>query len=155
MDQDRKPLGLNTRTIHAGAHPDPATGAVAPPIYQTSTFAFADCHQGAARFAGDEDGYIYTRMGNPTIARLEEAVAELEGGAGGLATSSVYGPSRVVMERDFARFGVASDFVDTSDLDAVRAALRPETRLVFVETPANPTVDLADIAAIADIAHDH
>jgi methionine-gamma-lyase len=179
MDQDRKPLGLNTRTIHAGAHPDPATGAVAPPIYQTSTFAFADCRQGAARFAGDEDGYIYTRMGNPTIARLEEAVSELEGGAGGLATSSgmaalctasfallnagdhligtssVYGPSRVVMERDFARFGVMSDFVDTSDLDALREALRSETRLIFVETPANPTIDLSDIAAIADIAHDH
>jgi methionine-gamma-lyase len=179
MDQHRKPLGLNTRTIHAGAHPDPATGAVAPPIYQTSTFAFADCHQGAARFAGDEDGYIYTRMGNPTIARLEEAVAELEGGAGGLATSSgmaalctvsfallnagdhligtssVYGPSRVVMERDFARFGVMSDFVDSSDLDAVREALRPETRLIFIETPANPTIVLSDIAAIADIAHDH
>ncbi len=179
MGEHRKALGPNTRAIHAGAHPDPTTGAVAPPIYQTSTFAFADCRQGAARFAGEEDGYIYTRMGNPTIARLEEAVAELEGGAGGLATSSgmaalctvsfallnagdhligtssVYGPSRVVMERDFSRFGVTSDFVDSSDLDAVREALRPETRLIFIETPANPTIVLSDIAAIAAIAHDH
>jgi methionine-gamma-lyase len=172
MSHDISKLGRNTQTIHAGQQVDEATGAVAPPIYQTSTFAFADCRQGAARFAGDEEGYIYTRMGNPTTARLEEAVAVLEGGAGGLAaasgmaalctvafallragdhlvgTASVYGPSRVVMERDFSRFGVMSDFVDTSDLDALRGALRPETRLIFVET-------LSDIAAIANIAHDH
>ena len=179
MGHNRKPTGPNTRAIHAGGHPDPATGAVSPPIYQTSSFAFADCRQGAARFAGEEHGYIYTRMGNPTTARLEEAVSELEGGAGALATSSgmaalctvtfallnagdhlvgtssVYGPSRVVMERDFSRFGVMSDFVDTSDLHALRAVLRPETRLIFIETPANPTIVLSDIAAIADIAHDH
>ncbi len=165
--------------MHAGQHVDPATGAVAPPIYQSSTFAFQNCRQGAARFAGEEEGFIYTRMGNPTVRRLEEAVTELEGGAGGLATSSgmgalctiafallnagdhlvgtssVYGPSRVVMERDFSRFGVRSDFVDTSDLDAVRGAMKPETRIVFVETPANPTIVLTDIAAAATIAHDH
>ncbi len=179
MGDVRKPAGPNTTAIHAGAHRDPATGAVSPPIYQTSSFAFADCRQGAARFAREEDGFIYTRMGNPTIARLEEAVSELEGGAGALATSSgmaalctvafallnagdhlvgtssVYGPSRVVMERDFSRFGVTSDFVDTSDLDAIREVLRPETRLIFIETPANPTIVLSDIAAIARIAHDH
>ena len=172
-------LGQSSRTVHAGQEVDQTTGAVAPPIYQTSTFAFTDCRQGAARFAGDEEGFIYTRMGNPTIARLERAVAELEGGAPGLATasgmaalcsvvfavlnsgdhavgtSSVYGPSRVVMERDFSRFGVRSDFVDTSDLDAVRAAMRPETRLVIVESPANPTILLSDIAAVASIAHEH
>jgi methionine-gamma-lyase len=179
MSDSTRRLGLNTTVIHAGAKRDRSTGAVAPPIYQTSTFAFSDCREGAARFAGDQDGYIYTRMGNPTIARLEEAVSTLEGGCGGLATSSgmaalctvafallnagdhligtssVYGPSRVVMERDFSRFGVMSDFVDTADLDAVRAALRPETRMIFVETPANPTIVLSDIAAIADIARDH
>ena len=172
-------LGQSSRTVHAGQEVDQTTGAVAPPIYQSSTFAFTDCRQGAARFAGDEEGFIYTRMGNPTIARLERAVAELEGGAPGLATasgmaalcsvvfavlnsgdhavgtSSVYGPSRVVMERDFSRFGVRSDFVDTSDLDAVRAAMRPETRLVIVESPANPTILLSDIAAVASIAHEH
>ena len=171
--------GTLTRTIHAGSHVDAATGAVAPPIYQTSTFAFHDCSEGAARFAGTEDGFIYTRMGNPTIARLEEAVATLEGGAGAFATgsgmaalctvlftvlgqdahmvgtSSVYGPSRVVVERDFSRFGVAADFVDTGDLDAVRTALRPNTKLVFVETPANPTIVLSDIAAVAELAHQH
>ena len=152
---------------------------MAPPIYQTSTFAFDSCAQGAALFAGEEQGFIYTRMGNPTIARLEEAVATLEGGAGGLATgsgmaalctilfallehgghlvgsSSVYGPSRVVVERDFSRFGVASTFVETADLDAVEGAIRPETRLVFVETPANPTMAVTDLAAVAELAHRH
>jgi len=178
MTDHLKNLGRTTQTIHAGQYPDPATGAVAPPIIQSSTFAFADCAQGADRFAGAADGYIYTRMGNPTIARLEEAVATVEGGAQGLATgsgmaalctvafallnqgdhlvgtSSVYGPSRVVMERDFSRFGVESSFVDTADLDALRAAIRPNTKIVFVETPANPTIVLTDIAAAAEIAHD-
>jgi methionine-gamma-lyase len=178
MTDDLKNLGRTTQTIHAGQHVDEATGAVAPPIIQSSTFAFADCAQGADRFAGAADGFIYTRMGNPTIARLEEAVGTLEGGAQGLATgsgmaalctvvfallnqgdhlvgtSSVYGPSRVVMERDFSRFGVESTFVDTSDLDALRAAIRPNTRIVFVETPANPTIVLTDLAAAADIAHE-
>ena len=179
MSHDLKKYSRITQSIHAGQHVDEATGAVAPPIIQSSTFAFDSCKQGADRFAGTEDGFIYTRMGNPTVARLEEAVATLEGGAPGLATgsgmgafctvifalmnagdhlvgtSSVYGPSRVVMERDFSRFGVESTFVDTSDLDAVRAALRPSTTLVFVETPANPTVVLSDLQAIAEIAHDH
>ena len=88
MSHDLRKYGKNTQAVHAGQYVDEATGAVAPPIVQTSTFAFASCRQGAERFAGGADGYIYTRMGNPTIARLEEAVAELEGGAGGLATSS-------------------------------------------------------------------
>ena len=178
MTDNLKNLGRTTQTIHAGQHVDEASGAVAPPIIQSSTFAFADCAQGAARFAGEADGFIYTRMGNPTIARLEEAVATLEGGAQGLATgsgmaalctvafallnqgdhlvgtSSVYGPSRVVMERDFSRFGVESTFVDTSDLDALRAAIRPNTKIVFVETPANPTIILTDLTAAAEIAHE-
>ncbi len=176
MSHDSKLLGRSTLTIHAGGETDRATGAVAPPIYQTSTFAFASCEQGAARFAGEEEGFIYTRMGNPTTARLESAVATLEGGAGALATSSgmsalctvlfallaqgdhvvgsssVYGPSRVVIERDFSRFGIASTFVETADLEALRRALRPETRLVFVETPANPTMAITDIAAAAPLA---
>lgn len=179
MAHDVSKLGRTTQTIHAGQYPDPATGAVAPPIIQTSTFAFRDCDHGAGLFAGSGDGYIYTRMGNPTVARLEEAVATLEGGEPGFATasgmaalctvlfgllrsgdhvvgtSSVYGPSRVVIERDFARFGVSSSFVDTSDLAALEAAMRPETKLVFVESPANPTIVLTDIAAAAGIAHAH
>ncbi len=177
MSDDHTRRSLDTTTIHAAAEPDRDTGAVSPPIYQTSTFAFSDCAQGAGRFAGSDDGFIYTRMGNPTIDRLERAVAQLEGGAGGLATASgmaalctclfgllssgdhvvgtasVYGPSRVVLERDFSRFGVTSTFVDTSDLDALESALRPETRLVLVETPANPTIVLTDIAAAAEVTH--
>jgi methionine-gamma-lyase len=167
-----------TKTIHAGAYPDRTTGAVAPPIYQTSTFAFDNCSQGARRFAGKEQGYIYTRMGNPTVARLEEAVSVLEGGTGGiatasgmaaltttlfallnkgdhiLATDSLYGPSRTVIERDFSRFGVESSFVDTSNLDQVRAKIRPQTKLIHIETPANPTLVLTDIAGVAKIAHE-
>jgi methionine-gamma-lyase len=178
MAHDLKQMALETQAIHAGQHVDPATGAVAPPLIQTSTFAFESCAQGAARFAGEEVGFIYTRMGNPTVARLEEAVATLEGGYGGfgtgsglaalstaifallskgdhlVGTSSVYGPSRVVIERDWKRFGVEATFVDTADLDAVRGALRKETKLVFVETPANPTIAITDIAAVAKIAHD-
>ncbi len=174
---DRSPI--DTRVIHAGRHPDQEFGAVATPIYQTSTFAFDSCAQGAARFAGEEQGYIYTRMGNPTIAALEQAVSSMEGGAGGLATASgmaasctcfmtflgagahmvgteaVYGPTRVVVERDFSRFGVESTWVDSSDVSAVAAAMRPETKLIFIETPANPTIKITDIEACARIAHDH
>ncbi|MCP4899179.1 MAG: PLP-dependent transferase [bacterium] len=179
MSHNTKKFGRDTVTIHAGGEVDPATGAVSPPIYQTSIFAFDDCEQGAGRFAGSESGFIYTRMGNPTVARLEVAVAALEGGFNGLATgsgmaavcttllallssgdhmigtASVYGPSRVVVERDFVRFGVESTFLDTSDLDAVRAAIRPNTKILMIETPANPTIVLSDLKALAEIAREH
>ena len=178
MSHDVSALSRTTQTIHAGQHPDPVTGAVSPPIYESSTFAFESCAQGAARFAGTEGGYIYTRMGNPTIARLEEAVATLEGGVGGLATSSgmgalcailfgllnqgdhvighssLYGPSRMVIETDFSRFGISSTFIETSDLEQVRAAIQPNTKLILTETPANPTIDLSDIRALAAIANE-
>ncbi len=170
---------IDTQAIHAGRHPDPLYGSVTVPIYQSSTFAFENCAQGAARFAGDEPGFVYTRMGNPTVAALEEAISTMEGGFGGLATATgmaatctlgftflgqglhvigtdaVYGPSRVVFERDFSRFGVEASFVDTSDIDAVRAAIRPNTRLLFVETPANPTLKVTDLAACATLAREH
>ena len=178
MSHDLSQAGRKTQTIHAGQYPDATTGALSPPIYQSSTFAFTDCAQGAARFAGTEGGYIYTRMGNPTTARLEEAIATLEGGTGAVTTSSgmgalcavifgllgsgdhvvghssLYGPSRMVIEADFKRFGVESTFVDTSDLDQVRAAVRPNTRLILIETPANPTIVLSDIKALAAIAEE-
>jgi len=171
--------GFDTESVHAGGAPDPLHGAVSVPIYQSSTFAFDSVDQGAGRFAGTEDGYIYTRMGNPTVAALEEAVALLEGGHAALATSSgmaaivnvfftyleagahlvgtdsVYGPSRVVVEKHFARFGVKSSFVDTSDPANIRAALRPETRMLYIETPENPTIRLTDIRACAEIAREH
>jgi methionine-gamma-lyase len=168
---------IDTECIHAGTEPDPVFGAVAPPIYQTSTFVFRTPEEGAARFAGTDPGYIYTRMGNPTIAMLEANVATLEEGTAALATSSgmsavstvffallsagdhvvcsssVYGPSRVVLERDFSRFGVRSSMVDTSDADALRGAITDRTRVVFVETPANPTLAITDMALAAEVAH--
>ncbi len=175
----RKRRGFDTESVHAGTPPDPLYGAVSVPIYQSSTFAFDSVDQGAGRFAGTEDGYIYTRMGNPTVAALEEAVALLEGGYGALATSSgmaaisnvfftyleagahvvgtdsVYGPSRVVVEKYFSRFGVESSFVDTSDVENIKAAIRPETTMLYVETPENPTIRLTDIAACAKVAREH
>jgi len=169
---------IDTECIHAGQEPDPIFGAVAPPIYQTSTFVFKSPEEGAARFAGKDPGYIYTRMGNPTIAMLEANVAVLEEASYALATSSgmsavstilfsllsagdhvvcsasVYGPSRVVLERDFSRFGVTSSLVDTSDPAVLKDAVRPETKLIFVETPANPTLAITDIQKAAEIAHE-
>ncbi len=173
---DTKRLGINTKLIHAGHKTDP-TGSVNVPIYQSSTFAFKNAEHGAALFAGADDGYIYTRLGNPTIRALEDNVAELEHGCGGTATASgmgavccvymalleagahmvstasVYGPSRTVVENHFSRFGVESTFVDTSDLAQVRAALRPNTRLVYLESPSNPSMLVTDIAAVSEIAH--
>jgi methionine-gamma-lyase len=175
---DTKHLGINSKLIHAGFKAD-ATGAVNVPIYQTSTFAFRNAAHGAALFAGEEDGFIYTRIGNPTIHALEDAVAELENGCGGVATSSgmgavcttylallesgahmvstasVYGPSRGLMEKDFSRFGVQSTYVDTSDVTQVEKAIRPNTKVVYVETPSNPTMQVTDIAKVAAIAHAH
>ena len=171
-------LGINTRLVHGSYHPD-ATGAVNVPIYQSSTFAFRDAAHGAALFAGDEDGFIYTRIGNPTIRALEEAMAILEMGAGGVATSSglgavttlylavlgdgahmvstasVYGPSRGLVEKHLSRFGTEATFVDTSDLGNLRGAMRPATRLVYVESPSNPAMQVTDIAGAAEIAHEH
>jgi methionine-gamma-lyase len=167
-----------TDVIHAGQAPDPATGAVSVPIYQSSTFAFTSAEQGAARFAGEDGGYIYTRLGNPTTKALEDAVAILENGHGGLATASgmaavttvyttvlekdahmiataaVYGASRTVVENEFSRFGVRADFVDTSDIEAVRKRLTPRTKLLYIETPANPTLQLTDLRACAALARE-
>ncbi|MGD8240414.1 MAG: aminotransferase class I/II-fold pyridoxal phosphate-dependent enzyme [Armatimonadota bacterium] len=171
-------LGINSRLVHGVYHPD-ATGAVNVPIYQSSTFAFRNSAHGAALFAGEEDGFIYTRIGNPTIRTFEEGMADLENGTGGVATSSglgavstlymalldggahmvstasVYGPSRGLLEKHFSRFGIEASFVNTSDLDNLREAIRPDTRLVYVETPSNPAMQVTDIAGAAEIAHDH
>ena len=169
--------GRMTRIIHAGQHVDPATGAVSTPIYQSSTFAFRDADHGAACFRG-EPGYKYTRLGNPTTEALEQNIANLEGGCGGLAaasgmaavnmvyltflgqdthiaaTESLYGPSRTILENEYPRFGVESDFVDTSDPQNLARAMRKNTKLVYIETPANPTLKLSDLQACARIAHD-
>jgi methionine-gamma-lyase len=169
-------LGFHTKLVHAG-HRGDSTGSVNVPIYQTSTFAFRNAAHGAALFGGEEDGYIYTRIGNPTIRALEENVAELENGYGGIATSSglgavstvflsllsqgghmvstasVYGPSRGLVENHLCRFGISATFVDTSETENIRAAIRDNTRLVYVETPANPSMLVTDLRAAAEVAH--
>jgi methionine-gamma-lyase len=175
---DTKNLGFDTKVIHAGAHDD-AYGSATVPIYQTSTFSFRNAQQGADRFAGTADGFIYTRLGNPTINALERQMAELENGFGGIATSSgmgavstvymalldqgthivgtasVYGPSRLLAEKHLSRFGVESTWVDTTNLDNLRRAMRPNTRIVYTESVANPTMDVTDIRGAAEIAHQH
>lgn len=171
-----KPKSELTGVIHGGQHLDPSYGGVSVPIYQSSTFAFKNTAQGAARFAGKEKGYIYTRIGNPTINALENSVAFLENGFGGMATgsgmaalttilmalldkqshmigtSAVYGPSRMVVEKELSRFGVEYDFIDTSDIKSIEDHIRPNTRLLYLETPANPTIILSDIQACAELA---
>lgn len=173
----RSRWAVETACVHAGPEADPMYGSVAPPIYQTSTFVFSTPEEGAARFAGEEPGYIYTRMGNPTTAQLEASIAELEEGTSALATASgmaavstalfallsagdhvvcsasVYGPTRVLLERDFSRFGVGSTMIDTSEPERLRAAVTKRTRVVFVETPANPTLAVTDIGLAAELAH--
>jgi len=168
--------GRNSKAVHAGLDPADHRGAVSVPIYQCSTFAFPTAEEGAARFAGTSPGPIYTRLGNPTVQALEHCVAELEGGCGAIGaatgmgavtivlaallrqgdhvvgTHPLYGPSRGAIEKYFGRFGVASTFVPAADLAALAAAVRPETRMVYVETPANPTLDLVDLAGAAAIA---
>jgi methionine-gamma-lyase len=169
-------MGFNTKLVHAGI-PDDAMGSVVTPIYQTSTFAFRNAKQGADRFAGTESGFIYTRIGNPTTVALEQNVAQLENGFGAVATASgmgavstiymallsqgdhmvstasVYGPSRVLMEKHMSRFGVESTYVDTTDLEALKAAIRPNTKIIYVESPSNPAMLVTDLAAAAEIAH--
>ena len=173
-----KDLGFSTKMVHAG-HAHDQYGSAVTPIYQTSTFAFDDAQMGADRFAGKADGFIYTRIGNPTIQALEKNVAELENGVDGIATASgmgavsviymallsqgahlvstgsVYGPSRGLIEKQFSRFGVEYAYVDTSDLENVRASMRPNTKMVYLESPSNPAMLVTDIRGAADIAHRH
>jgi cystathionine beta-lyase/cystathionine gamma-synthase len=161
-------LRLETIAVHAGVEPDPTTGAVMTPIYQTSTYAQSD--------VGEHKGYEYSRTDNPTRTALQKAVAALEGGRHGLAFASgmtaidtilrlvrpgehvlsgndVYGGTFRLFDKVLRHYGIDFSYVDTSDLAAVRAAIRPETRLVWLETPTNPLLRLSDIAAVADLAH--
>jgi len=171
-----KNLKFSTRQVHAGEFED-ALGSAVAPIYQTSTFKFQNAEHGAACFSGESDGYIYTRLGNPTIGALERAVANLEGGFNGIATSSgmsaittvyltflgagkhivshnsLYGPARGVMETIFSRFGVQYSYIDATDIEQVKKAIRPETALIYTETPANPTMGITNLKALAEVAH--
>jgi methionine-gamma-lyase len=169
---------IDTQCIHAGTKED-QYGSVLTPIYQVSTFKFKDAEHGARLFKGEEDGYIYTRMRNPTVEALEDSIAILEGGAKSLGcgsgmaatntlfmallkagdhvvcSESVYGPTATLLANVQSKFGIESTFVDSSDLDAVKSAIKPNTRLIFIETPGNPTLVMSDIEAIAGIAHNH
>jgi methionine-gamma-lyase len=173
---DSKDLGFNSKLIHGSGFKDPL-GSATVPIYQTSTFVFDSADHGARCFSGESDGYIYTRIGNPTIGALESQLAMLENGFGGIATSSgmgavntvyfalldkgahivssaaVYGPSRVVLEQQYSRYGVEASFVNTADLEEIRKAIRPNTKLLYIETPSNPTMDITDLKACVEIAH--
>lgn len=176
--KEHKPTGFNSTAVHGTGTKD-ALGSVTTPIYQTSTFAFKNADHGAACFSGESDGYIYTRIGNPTIRDLERTIAVMEHGYDGIGCSSgmgavttvymaylgagkhivshnaVYGPARGVMETIFTRFGVESTYVDTTDLEQVRAAIKPNTALIYLESPANPTIGISDIPAICAIAKEH
>jgi len=179
---DRSPRpGFATRAIHASAdhRPDDPYGALTPPVHMTSTFVFDRVADGAARFAGDQPGHVYSRISNPTVDLLERRVASLEGGEAALATASgmgaitsllwtllspgdevladeaLYGCTFAFLHRGLARFGVRIRHVDFSDPGRVAEAIGPATRMVYFETPANPTMRLVDIAAVAAVAHAH
>jgi len=173
-----KKMKFGTLCVHAGERPDPSSGAHTTPIHQTSTFVFDSAEQGAARFAGKEDGYIYARLmpNTPTHAVLIEKIAALEGAETGqsfssgmsaitgvalsflkkgdhlLSTDVVYGGTYELFESVLSRLGIEVSFVDTTDLEKVQRNLKKNTRLVFLETPANPTMKICDIAAICEMA---
>ncbi|MFN3646743.1 MAG: O-acetylhomoserine aminocarboxypropyltransferase/cysteine synthase family protein [Gemmobacter sp.] len=168
--------GFDTLQIHAGARPDPATGARQVPIYQTTAYVFRDADHAAALFNLQEVGYIYSRLTNPTVAALQERIATLEGGVGAVCTSSghaaqimalyplmapgcnivassrLYGGTITQFTQVFKRFGWSTKFVDTDDLASVKAAIDGNTRAIFCETIANPGGYVTDLRALADIA---
>lgn len=168
---------FDTLSLHAGQHPDPATGSRAVPIHQTTSFVFQDAEHAAQLFNLERAGHIYSRISNPTVAVLEERVAALEGGVGAVATasgqaaltlaittlmgqgghivasSSLYGGSINLLAHTLPRFGITTSFVPPRDHVALRAAIRPETRLVIGETIGNPGLEVLDIPAVAAIAH--
>ena len=169
--------GFATVAIHHGYHPAEHQGALVPPIYLSSTFCFDSIEQGAARFTGEQPGYIYTRIANPTLDLLEQRVAALEGGAAAIAFGSgmgaitatlwtllrpgdevlvdrtLYGCTYAFLHHGIGAFGVRVRHVDMSDLKALEAALRERPRMVYLESPANPNMRLVDIAAVAQLAH--
>ncbi len=169
--------GFDTLALHAGASPDPSTGARAVPIHLSTSFVFESSEQAASLFNQERAGHVYSRISNPTNAVLEQRVAALEGGIGAISTASgqaalhlaiatlmgagahivastaLYGGSHNLLHYTLKRFGIATSFVPPGDLDAWRAAVRPDTRLFFGETVGNPGLDVLDIPAVAEIAH--
>jgi O-acetylhomoserine (thiol)-lyase len=170
--------GFDTLSLHAGAAPDPATGARATPIYLTTSFVFKDSDHAASLFNMERAGHVYSRISNPTNAVLEERIAALEGGVAGIAVASgqaamhlglatiagagshivasraLYGGSQNLLAYTMKRFGIDTTFVDPRDLDAWRNAIRPNTKVLFAETLGNPGLDVLDIPQVAAIAHE-
>ena len=171
--------GFDTLALHAGAAPDPATGARAVPIHLTTSFVFENSEHAASLFNMERSGHVYSRISNPTNAVFEERVAALEGGAGAIATASgqaalhlgvstlagagshivassaLYGGSHNLLHYTLSRFGISTTFVKPGDIDGWRAAIRPETRLLFGETLGNPGLDVLDIPNVSALAHEH
>jgi methionine-gamma-lyase len=167
---------FDTMCVHAGIS-EYEFGPVVPPIYQTSTFKFESVEHGASLFSGEKKGYIYTRMLNPTIQAMEDAIALLEGGhkalgcGSGMAavhtifasltqvgdhvvcSSAVYGPTTTLLNTIMKKYGVETTFVDTSNLEEVRKAIKKNTKVVYIETPGNPTLCISDLSEISKIAH--
>lgn len=167
---------FETICVHSDGKGDESSGAVITPIYQTSIFKFPSAEEGSKRFLTGK-GYIYTRLKNPTIEQLEKNLANLEKGVMALATATgmaavstlyfallnagdhmvgtdcMYAPSRVIMEKEFSRFGVESSFIDTSNLKLIKKTIKKNTKLIYIETPANPTLKITDIKKCAEIAH--
>ncbi len=170
--------GFDTLALHAGASPDPSTGARAVPLHLTTSFVFESAEQAAGLFNMERSGHVYSRLSNPTTAVLEERIAALDGGVGAVATASgqaalhlavatlagaghhivassaLYGGSHNLLHYTLRRFGISTTFVPPGDLDAWRNAIRPETRLLLGESLGNPGLDVLDIPAVAQIAHD-
>jgi len=176
--KENSKVQFETKCVHSGID-EYEFGPVVPPIYQTSTFKFKSAQHGASLFAGEEKGYIYTRMLNPTIQAMEDAIAELEGGhkalgcGSGMAavhtifasltqsgdhvvcSTAVYGPTTTLLNTIMKKYGVETTFVDTSNLEEVKKAIKPNTKVVYVETPGNPTLCISDLTEISKIAHQH
>jgi methionine-gamma-lyase len=178
VKNDHATYGFATRAIHSGEGPDPITGAHNPPIYQTSTYAFQSLEEKAAILAGDREGWIYTRDGNPTTSMIEKKIADLEGaeaavaGASGMsviaaslyallksgdhivAADDVYTWTNVWLAEEAPNYGIGVTRVDVRDLESVRQAIRPETKVLYAELLSNPSIRVADIPALAEIARE-
>lgn len=179
MSDSKKQAGFATRAIHHAYDPYAGHGSLNPPLYLSSTYTFPTIADGAARFAGEQAGYVYSRVGNPTTALLEERIANLEGGEAALVTASgqgattsllwtllqpgdeviadqtLYGCTYAFFHKGLEKYGVRIRHVDLSDPENLERALTPATRVVFFESPANPNMRLVDIAAVAAIARQH
>ena len=177
--KDPKELKPDTLSLHAGQRPDPATGARATPIYQTSSFVFDNSEIAAGIFNVERTGHVYSRITNPTNSVLEERISALEGGIGAIATSSgqaamhlaistildsgshiiasncLYGGSHNLLEYTFPRFGIKTSFIDFRDTDLLKQSFKENTRLVFGETLGNPGLDVMDIETVSNISHEN